>query len=145
MIRTENRGGGAHAAAPPPALARSREAFTAALRAGDAHAACRAYTPEATLVAPPAEIVEGRDAIERFWRAGVDAGMTDLELESLELQHRDAFAYELGRYQLLVDGDDGPLVDRGTYMVVHELQRDGSWLRAAEMFNASGNLSAGSS
>ena len=91
------------------------------------------------MVAPPAEVVEGRMSIEAYWQAGLAAGMTNVELEPFDLEWRDSFAYELGRYELLLDGDDGPVVDRGTYMVVHERQPDGTWLRAAEMFNTNGS------
>jgi ketosteroid isomerase-like protein len=132
-----NRDGGAAGdpAAPPRALTLRRQAFAAALSAGNASLASHAYAEGAILFPPAAEVVEGRQAIEAYWRAGMQAGMTEVELEPLRFEQREAIAYELGRYRLLMDGEQGSVVDKGTYTVIHERQPDGSWLRAAEMFN----------
>lgn len=72
----------------------------------------------------------------RFWRAGLDSGISDIELETLELVRLDGIAYEIGRYALRLRPLDGiPLVDRGKYVLIHERQPDRSWLWALEMFN----------
>lgn len=121
------------------AVSKTRSAFIAALEGGDAKAASRVYTQEARLLPPSAELLRGREAIEAFWRAGLDAGISDVELETLELERRDGLAYEIGRYALgLKPSDGGPLVDRGRYVLVHARQPDGSWQRAVEMFNPDG-------
>ena len=91
---------------------------------------------DARLLAPSAELVHGREAIAAFWSAGVQAGIWDVELEELELTRQDGLAYEIGRYALhLQPADDGPVVDRGKYLLVHARQTDGSWRRVVEMFN----------
>jgi ketosteroid isomerase-like protein len=118
------------------AIAETRAAFAAALRCGDAKAASAVYANGASLLAPSAELIRGRKAIERFWAAGVGAGLSDVELDSLQLERQDGFAYEVGRYALRLDADDGGIVlDRGKYVLVHERQQDGSWQWAVEMFN----------
>jgi ketosteroid isomerase-like protein len=121
--------------APPRALALRRQAFAAALSSGDASLAAHAYAEGAILFPPAADLVEGRKAIESFWNAGLHAGMTEVELRPLRFEQREAIAYELGRYRVLVEGEQGSVVDEGTYTVIHERQPDGSWLRAAEMFS----------
>jgi ketosteroid isomerase-like protein len=88
------------------------------------------------LLAPSAELFRGRAAIERFWLAGLDTGISEVRLETLELVRRNGFAYEIGSYELgLRPAGDVPVVDRGKYVRVHERQADGSWLWAVEMFN----------
>lgn len=120
----------------PDAIAKARDAFIGALESGDAKAASAAYTPEARLLAPSAELLRGREAIERFWKAGLDTGISEVELETLELVRLDGLAYEIGRYALRLRPADGiQVLDRGMYVLVHECQADGSWLRAVEMFN----------
>jgi ketosteroid isomerase-like protein len=118
------------------AIRRAQDAFVAALEDGDATAASASYTPDARLLAPSAELFRGRPAIERFWRAGVDTGIAQVRLETLELVRRYGLAYEIGRYAHGLRPSDGaPIVDRGTFVRVHERQADGSWLWALEMFN----------
>jgi ketosteroid isomerase-like protein len=118
------------------AIAETRAAFAAALRRGDARAASAVYADEATLLPPSAELMHGRPAIEAFWQAGVEAGISEVELEALELERRDGLAYEIGRYALWLEpAEGGTVVDRGKYVLVHERQADGSWQWAVEMFN----------
>jgi ketosteroid isomerase-like protein len=117
-------------------IGKARDVFVGALESGDARAASASYTPDARLLTPSAELFRGRLAIERFWMAGLDTGISEVLLETLELVRRNGFAYEIGRYELGLRPADGmPVVDRGKYVRVHEQQADGSWLWALEMFN----------
>jgi uncharacterized protein (TIGR02246 family) len=120
------------------AIAETRAAFVQALKDGDARAVSGLYADDARMLAPSAELVDGREAIESFWRAGVQAGISDVELVPLQLEHADGLAYEIGRYALSVEAPDGMVVDRGKYLLVHARQTDGSWRRAAEMFSPDG-------
>lgn len=121
---------------PEGAIGKTRDEFVGGLRRGDAKAASAAYAPEARLLAPSSELLRGRDAIEQFWRAGLDSGISEVELVTLELVRLNGLAYEIGRYGLRLRPADGvPVTDRGMYLHVHARQPDGSWLRAVEMFN----------
>ena len=113
-----------------------RSAFEAALRAGDAAAAAAVYAEDATLVAPAADVLHGRAAIERFWRTGVEAGVQRMELTVVAIQRRGEIAMEVGRYALYVTPETGAgVVDRGRYLVLHRADVDGRWRRCAEMFS----------
>lgn len=113
-----------------------RLAFEAALRSGDAAAAAAIYADDATLLAPDADVVRGRNAIERFWRTGVETGIEQVELVVIELQQRGDVAVEVGHYALFLAPESGAhVVDRGRYLVVHRVEPDGHWRRAAEMFS----------
>lgn len=118
------------------ALAEARAAFMGALRDGDAAAAAIVYADDATLLSPSAELLKGRDAITAFWSAGVEAGVSDVELEALELRRDAGLACEIGRYALrLQDAECGAVIDRGRYVLVHARGADGIWRRAVEMFS----------
>lgn len=115
---------------------RSRLAFLSALSSGDAEAAAAIYADDATLLAPAADVLHGRQAIERFWRTGVETGIEQVELAVIDLQQRGDVAFEVGRYELHVLPESGArVVDRGRYLVVHRVEADGHWRRAAEMFS----------
>jgi uncharacterized protein (TIGR02246 family) len=116
---------------------RARLAFEAALSAGDAEAAAAIYADDATLLAPAADVLHGRSAIERFWRTGVQTGIEQVELVALDLQQRGDVAFEVGRYALYVAPETGArVIDRGRYLIVHHVEADGRWRRAAEMFSS---------
>jgi uncharacterized protein (TIGR02246 family) len=119
----------------------TRLAFTAALGSGDAAAAAAIYADDATLLAPDVAVVRGRPAIERFWRTGVETGIEHVELVVLELHRRGEVAFEVGEYALHVAPESGvPVVDRGRYLIVHRVEADGHWRRAAEMFSPDPHL-----
>jgi uncharacterized protein (TIGR02246 family) len=128
-----------HAGTQPEAhLERGREAFVAALRAGDVEAAATSYADDATLVVPAGDVLHGRPAIEGFWRTGVQLGIEDIALAVLEVKVRGDIAIEVGEYALHQSGEDGRRqISGGRYLVVHRLGLDGVWRRAAEMFNPS--------
>jgi uncharacterized protein (TIGR02246 family) len=116
---------------------RGRSDFAAAMRRGDAAAAASIYADDATLLAPAADVVRGRSAIERFWQTGLETGITEVELEALDVQHSGEIAFEVGRYALRVAPESGaPVVERGRYLIVHRIEPDGHWRRAAEMFSS---------
>ena len=118
------------------AIAKARADFVAALQCGDVAAASAVYAEDAQLLAPSAELFEGREAIAAFWQAGLEAGIAGVELEELRLQRSEGVAWEVGEYALRLEPADGAaVVDRGKYLLVHERQDDGSWRWAVEMFN----------
>lgn len=123
----------------------TRAAFVSALRHGDAKAASALYADDAMLLPPSAELLHGREAIEAYWKTGVEAGISDVELEALELGRQEGIAYEVGRYVLRLQPADGePVVDRGKYVLVHKRGTDGAWRRAVEMFSPDAFATGGS-
>jgi uncharacterized protein (TIGR02246 family) len=118
------------------AVAANNRRLAAAAATGDAGAMASVYEDEARLLPPNADAIRGRDDIGSYWEAGIEMGLRRLELETLELQHTDGLAVEVGRCTYLMDSDDGKApAETGKYVVVHRRQPDGSWRRAVEIFN----------
>lgn len=87
------------------------------------------------LLPPSAEPISGREAIKRFWQAGLDTGIVAIRHEAARLDHDTRLSYELGSYELRLEpAGSQTIVDRGSYLVVHARQDDGSWRRSVEIF-----------
>jgi ketosteroid isomerase-like protein len=115
-------------------IAAVRDAFAHALREGDVSALAKLYDEDARLVAPEAAPLRGRRDAASFWQAGVDSGITGVDLEPDEVELLPTVAWEVGRYVLRLQSSRGdPFEDRGRYLLVYRLDA-GSWRRAAEMF-----------
>jgi uncharacterized protein (TIGR02246 family) len=113
-----------------------RVAFLTAMRAGDAHSAATIYADDAVLMAPAADLVHGRSAIERFWRMGLEAGIQDVQMDVLEITRAGDVVLEIGAYALRLVSERGAAVeDHGKYLTVHRVQMDGAWRRTAEIFS----------
>ena len=121
------------------ALAEARAACVTALQHGDTHALAAAYTADATLLPPATEPIRGREAIRRFWQAGLDAGIVAIRLEAATVDEDARLAYEFGSYEIhLEPAGSKPIVDRGSYVLVHARQRDSNWRRRVEIFTPAG-------
>jgi ketosteroid isomerase-like protein len=111
-------------------------ALVTALERGDVAAAGDIYADGAWLLSSSAEHIHGRAEIEAYWRAGVELGLSGLEFESKVQEALGGSVLELGRYVVSVRNESTlPLVEHGTYLVLHTQTVDGSWRRAVEVFN----------
>jgi ketosteroid isomerase-like protein len=111
-------------------------ALVTALERGDVAAAGDVYADGARLLASSAELIEGRTEIEAYWRAGIDLGLAGLAFERQVLDKIRGNVLELGRYSVSMKGESStPLIEHGSYLVLHAQAADGSWRRAVEVFN----------
>jgi ketosteroid isomerase-like protein len=111
-----------------------RRAFMDALGRRDARAAADVYAAEARILLPASRPMDGRAAIEAFWRAGLESGMSSLDLFPDFLEGEREFACEIGRYVLHAEPrDETAVVEEGRYLIVHRQEPDGAWRRALEI------------
>jgi ketosteroid isomerase-like protein len=121
---------------PREAIAASNRLFADAAARGDAWAMASVYADDAELLPPNAETLRGRDAIERFWRGGIEMGLSSLELETRRLESAGGLAYEVGTYTLQIRTNGGaPAIELGKCILIHRRLPDNSWRRAIEIFN----------
>jgi len=92
--------------------------FVAAFNAGDGATVAGFYSEDATLFPPGGEPINGRSAIQTFWRGAIDAGMKLDDLHAVEVIPGGATASEMGIFALSAPGENGRTVMPGQYIVV---------------------------
>ena len=105
-----------------------------AVQNGDAAAAAALYTEDGKFLAPNADFLSGRDAIQGFFQAVIDGGIKGLNLSSLELEIQGDTAHQVGTYELVADG--GVVADSGKFIVIWK-RVDGNWRIHRDMINTS--------
>jgi uncharacterized protein (TIGR02246 family) len=114
-------------------------AFEAAIKSGDAAAIAALYSKDATLLPPDNPMMKGADAIEGFWQSAMNMGIKDGKLETLEIEARDDLAYEMGRFELTVQPENGESATlKGKYVVVWKVE-GGNWRMHVDIWNTNGS------
>ncbi len=93
----------------------ANERFENLFKARDAAGIAALYTADGMVMPPNSDVATGHDAIGKFWRGVLDAGLTDARLETVEVQAFDDTAFEEGRYKLAAGAN---VADEGKYIVV---------------------------
>ena len=113
------------------------EKFMAALTRGDAAGVAALYTADARLLPPNLEMMKGTEAIQAFWQGGIDMGIKEARLETVEVEAQENVAYEIGKYILTIQPAGGEAItDMGKYLVIWKHQ-DGSWKLHVDIWNTS--------
>jgi uncharacterized protein (TIGR02246 family) len=124
-----------------PALAQGKdtiqnlnERFQQAFNKGDIAAVAQMYTQDAYVMPPGADLVRGRDNIQKFWQAAHEQ-VGDLRLNALEVRPLGTeAAREIGTFTLQPKGQRGQPV-AGKYVVIWQ-KDDGEWKLATDIWNA---------
>jgi uncharacterized protein (TIGR02246 family) len=98
---------------------------------GDVETLTSLYAEDAVLLPPDHAPVEGRKAIEEFWRQGTDQG---LRVTTLRLEVADDVGYLIGRYNLPATATED--ADSGKYVMCLKRQPDGAWKLTADIWNS---------
>jgi uncharacterized protein (TIGR02246 family) len=110
--------------------------FEDAFNSGDGAAVGALYTEDAAVLPPDAARVDGREAIAQFWQGAIDAGLKELDLQTVEVLDAGDFAVELGEVSLTTTGSVGKAVPvAGKYIVVWQRGDDGTWRLHRDIWN----------
>src|SRR2546423_14980778 len=97
------------------------QAWSDGLANKDAGAIARLYADDGRLLAPNAEPIEGRAAIEGFLQQLIDMGGKSIELEPIDVKEGGNITSEYGRYTMRIEPEGAdPITDVGKYVIVHE-------------------------
>jgi ketosteroid isomerase-like protein len=115
-------------------------AFTAALEKGDAAEAAGKFTADARLSVPGiGGVLDGREAIEKFWQGAVTGGMKSLVLTLRDLEGQGDMRIETGTYAAF--GVNHSEMGRGEYLLVWKRER-GAWRIHRDYGHSAGGMPA---
>ena len=119
---------------PRGAIEAANKKFTVAAAKADAAGIASLYTTDAAAYPANSDIVRGRDAIQAMWKTVIDSGVTQVELNTGEVESSGEIAYETGTY--VMKTKDGTLADRGKYVVIWK-RSGGGWLIHRDIWTTS--------
>ena len=95
------------------------------------------YAPDAVLMPPNQPAIVGRENIRLALQGMMDAGVTSLKLETLEIGSSGDLAWERARYTLSMTPPGGaPTQDVGKSLVVYRRQPNGAWRATVDMYSS---------
>ncbi len=115
-------------------ITEANKGFMEAFNNGDASALAKNYTSNAKLFPSNSDVIEGQEAIEGFWNAGLSMGLKKIVLETVTAESYGNFAIEEGRYKTYAEGDQ--IVGQGKYIVTWK-KEDGQWKLHKDIWNTS--------
>ena len=128
---------GTQKAATPEELSQMNRDFAKALNDKDAKAASMLYSEDATLLPPNEPIVKGRENIQKYWQAAIDAGTTNVSVSTISTGSDGDLGYEIGRFQLSYLDEDGNMVtEKGKYTELLKRTADGKWISICGIWNS---------
>jgi len=111
------------------------KAFVKAYNRRDAAAAAELYAEEAKLLPPNMEMVSGKQAIQAFWNGAMQMG-AHIDLKTVEVIADKTLACERGTITITFKPDAAqPTINKGKYIIVMKLQKDGLWKIVIDIWN----------
>lgn len=104
-----------------------------AFNAGDAPGVTALYTPDARLMAPNIESLQGADAMMPMVQSFIDTGV-QMAFDLVAVHEAPDLCAAVGRYDMTAP--DGTSVDRGKFVEIWTKQADGQWRIVDDIFNS---------
>lgn len=113
----------------------ANQKFGAAYAKGDAAAIGRLYTPHATVFPPGADMVSGRDGIQKVWAGAMHSGLKITGLQTLSVEQYGSAAREIGRFTAEAPNAQQQMAKiDGKYVVVWK-RLNGTWMLDTDIWN----------
>jgi uncharacterized protein (TIGR02246 family) len=107
-----------------------------AVRAGDAAALAGLYTEDAKLLPPNSEMIQGREGVEAFWAGGIQMGIKDVVLTTVDIMGMGDMVCEIGKATVTLQPEEGEAMeDIGKYVVIWKKTADGTWKLHVDIWN----------
>src|SRR5260370_1232462 len=91
-------------------IQRANNAFSAAFNKGDGAAVAQMYTEQATILPAGADMMKGRDAIQKYWQGGIQSGLKNVALTAVSVEpYGRSTLREIGRFSFDAPGQGNVL------------------------------------
>lgn len=100
------------------------------INSGDSDVIAAQYTEDAIIMPPGAPLIEGKAAIQEYWQAGIDGGLTDVRITPSQVDVLGERSVTVGT----VTGQMGEAKLAGKYIVVAKNTGDG-WKIHQDIWN----------
>ena len=118
------------------AIEEANAKFGEAIRAGDAAALAALYAEDARLLPPNREMIRGREGVEAFWAGGMQMGIKDVVLTTMEVMIMGDMVCEIGRADVTIQPEGMETIqDNGKYVVIWKKTPDGAWQLYVDIWN----------
>ena len=109
--------------------------FAQAANKQDAAAVAQLYTEDATVLPAGADMVKGRDGIQKLWGAFIKDNSPNFVLTTVNVEDYGQAAREIGRFSLDAHGQNGQVSKvEGKYVVVWK-KVGGDWRLDTDIWN----------
>jgi ketosteroid isomerase-like protein len=102
----------------------------------DASMTSSGYSEDSIVFPPDGIIVQGKKAIEEFWRAVMGSGVKEANLTTLDLLGDGDLAHERGTGMLKVQSKDGTVAEQKIKYVVVWKRMANEWKNLWDIWNA---------
>ena len=116
------------------AIEAANKKFVAAAAKGDAAGMAAQYDANGAAYPANSDVVKGRSALQAFWKSVLDSGISDVTLNTTQVDSSGDLAVETGNYVLMTK--DGTVADRGKYVVVWKRSK-GQWAMQHDIWTTS--------
>ena len=100
---------------------------------GDSAGMASAYSTEGSVMLNNMPSIKGKENLKKVWGGFINAGMSNISLNTLEVWGDDRFITEEGVFT--VKSKDGIQLDKGKYIVLWK-KEDGKWKLHRDMSNS---------
>jgi ketosteroid isomerase-like protein len=117
------------------AIDAANKKFSEGFLKGDASTTALSYSQDSVVFPPDADFVQGKRAIEEFWRSVMQSGVEEANLTTLDLIGNDDFIHERGTGILKVHSKNGKISEQKIKYVVVWKRVANEWKNLWDIWN----------